>query len=71
MNHKISIRPVTPTIGAEIYGVDLNGLNQMEFARISQAWLDHNTMHYAVNDYDGKRRLMFRTTIKGHAPIAA
>jgi taurine dioxygenase len=34
-------------------------------------WDNRNTMHYAVNDYDGFRREMFRTTIKGHAPIPA
>ena len=34
-------------------------------------WDNRNTLHYAVNDYDGFRREMFRTTIKGHAPIPA
>ena len=32
-------------------------------------WDNRNTMHYAVNDYDGFRREMYRTTIKGHTPI--
>lgn len=34
-------------------------------------WDNRNTIHYAVNDYDGFRREMFRTTIRGHAPIPA
>ena len=34
-------------------------------------WDNRNTMHYAVNDYDGQRRCLYRTTIRGTAPLPA
>lgn len=34
-------------------------------------WDNRCTMHLAINDYDGVRRLLYRTTVAGETPIAA
>ncbi len=34
-------------------------------------WDNRATLHLAINDYDGQRRLLHRTTVAGEAPIAA
>ncbi|MBI1777994.1 MAG: TauD/TfdA family dioxygenase [Proteobacteria bacterium] len=34
-------------------------------------WDNRCTLHYAVNDYDGQRRLMYRTAVAGERPIPA
>ena len=34
-------------------------------------WDNRAVMHYAVNDYDGYRRLLYRTTVEGEVPRGA
>ena len=40
----MQIRPVGPKIGVEVSAVDLKTISDVDFARIYQAWLDHNVM---------------------------
>jgi taurine dioxygenase len=34
-------------------------------------WDNRTTQHFAVNDYTGMRREMYRTSVKGAAPLSA
>ncbi|MGE0226547.1 MAG: TauD/TfdA dioxygenase family protein [Acetobacteraceae bacterium] len=40
----MEIRRVGPRIGVEVSGVDVKALSDADFARIYQAWLDHNIL---------------------------
>ena len=40
----VTIKPVTPAVGAEISGVDLARLNDAEYAQIEQAWNRHGAL---------------------------
>jgi len=34
-------------------------------------WDNRSTLHYAINDYDGYRRELIRTTVRGERPVSA
>ena len=40
----VTIKPVTPAVGAEISGVDLSHLTDAEFGQIEQAWNRHSAL---------------------------
>jgi taurine dioxygenase len=40
----LQIRPLGPQIGVEASGIDLKSITEDEFARLYQAWLDHNVL---------------------------
>src|SRR5216684_109033 len=38
----VTVRPLTPSVGAEISGVDLRGLSDSDFAAVERAWTTHS-----------------------------
>ncbi len=48
----MQIQPITPHMGAEISGVDVAHLSDNEFARIQQAFLDHQVLVFRDQDID-------------------
>ena len=88
MHDDVEVLPLTPTLGAEITGIDIRHMNRPQFEALHRYWPEfscrfkwsptsvvlwdnRSTMHYAVNDYDGYRRCMYRTTIRGTPPLPA
>lgn len=56
----IEIRPVTPVIGAEVYGVDLNQpLDAAAFGEIERAFLDRQVLFFHDQDVSVERLLEF------------
>ena len=56
----IQITPLTPTIGAEIHGVDLrSGLAQEEVSGIRQALLDHLVVFFRDQDITPAQHVAF------------
>lgn len=57
---KIEIRPLAPTIGAEIFGADLSGpLSSGTFEEIRQALLDHMVLVFRGQDITPEQHLDF------------
>lgn len=48
----MEIRRLGPQIGVEVRGVDVGNLDDADFARIYQAWLDHNILVVRDQDLD-------------------
>ncbi|HEX9782060.1 MAG TPA: TauD/TfdA family dioxygenase [Opitutaceae bacterium] len=76
----IEVEPVAGALGAEIRG----GLVEFLFAHSARPdftcrfrWRRHSVafwdnrcaLHFALNDYQGHRRVMQRVTIKGDRPV--
>lgn len=47
---QVSVGPVTPVIGAEIHGVDLDALDEAGFETIRQALMDHSVLFFRDQD---------------------
>ena len=51
VSNSLEIRPLTPAIGAEVFGVDLSeDLSPQAFEAINNAWLDHLVLFFRDQD---------------------
>lgn len=55
----MEITPTSPTVGAEITGVDLRSLSDDEFAAIHQAFVDHGVVFFRDQDLSPEDHLAF------------
>jgi alpha-ketoglutarate-dependent taurine dioxygenase len=75
------VRPLSPTIGAEVEGVHLaDAIDDETLADLRRALLDYKVLffrdqditteqHLATSDYWPRRRVMERVTIVGDTPV--
>ncbi len=56
---RITLRPLSPTIGAEIGGVDLASVDDETFAEIERAHLDYKAIFFRKQDISTEQHLAF------------
>jgi alpha-ketoglutarate-dependent sulfate ester dioxygenase len=60
---EVEVHPVTPRIGAEIRGVDLNHVSDGHLAGIRQALLDHRVVFFRGQDLDADGHVTFASRL--------
>ncbi len=67
----MEIKPLSPAVGAEVVGVDLNTLDEAGFAAIVQAWDGYNALLFRGQSLDNDQFIAFarRFGELEHAPI--
>jgi taurine dioxygenase len=56
---RIGVRPLAPTIGAEIEGVDLANLDDATFAEVRKAWLEYKVVFFRDQEIDALQQMDF------------
>lgn len=56
---RIGVKPLAPTIGAEIEGVDLGNLDEKTFAEVKQAWLAYKVVFFRDQQIDAQQQIAF------------
>ncbi len=60
MSQAIEIKPLTPTIGAEVHGVDLSqSISNETFEQIHDAWMQHLVLFFRDQDMTAEQHLDF------------
>ena len=52
MPGKLTIQPLTPTLGAEISNIDIKKLDKPAFETLYKLWLEHKVLFFRGQDID-------------------
>ena len=53
MHDDVEVLPLTPTLGAEITGIDIRHMNRPQFEALHRYWLEYKVLF--LRDQDGVR----------------
>jgi alpha-ketoglutarate-dependent taurine dioxygenase len=48
MHDDVEVLPLTPTLGAEITGIDIRLMNRPQFEALHRYWLEYKVFFYAI-----------------------
>jgi taurine dioxygenase len=67
---RIVVKPLAPTIGAEIEGVDLGRLDDETFAEIHAAWLAYKVVFFRNQQIDAEQQMSETALSRAIAPLS-
>ncbi len=59
MTDKINIRPLTPTLGAELSGIEIKNINQSQLDQLHRVWQQYKVIFIRDQQVELKQLLKF------------